>query len=159
MPREYQVIFIAGLFLLAYLLDAVVDPLQIDLITPYHFLQPAYMATYPFTAASIIIKSLALFLTPLWLASFVNKQYFGKAGAFLILGSLMQLYALQEVATNSRVIPLEWSLALSLGGVGLLLPVCVYLIRGLFFSFTQNLTNARLEMAIRDAQKDHQQEV
>ncbi len=151
MPKEYTLIAIAGLFLLGYLLDAVVDPLALNLITPYHFLQAQHMTTYPFTTASVIIKSIGLFLSPLWMMSFIKDHFMGKFAVLLVLASLMQLYAIQEVATNAQIIPLEWSLSLSIAGVCLLLPALIYFIRGIFFSLSQNLTTAKMEAAIEQS--------
>jgi len=148
MPKEYTLIAIIGLFLLGYLLDALVDPLTLNLITPYHFLQTEHMLKFPFTTASVIIKSIALILSPLWLMGFVKNHYMGKFATLLVLASLMQLYALQEVATNAQIIPLEWSLSLSIAGVVLLLPAVLFFIRGIFSSLRQNLSTAKMEEAI-----------
>ena len=155
-PKEYSLIAIVGLFLLAYVLDAVVDPLQINLKTPYHFLQPAYMLMYPFTTASVIIKSVALFWSPLWLLSFFSDRGIGKASVLLVLASLMQLYALQEVATRAQLIPLEWSLSLSVAGVALLLPAVIFFIKSLLISAHRNLTDAKMQEAIAAAQREEQ---
>jgi len=140
LPKEYTLVIIIGLFLLAYLLDVLVDPLQLDLITPYYYLNPQYLVRYPFTTASIFIKSLALFLSPIWLLSFFKQHFYAKGGALLILASLMQLYAIQEVATNTQIIPLEWSLSLSIGGAVLLIPSIFFIFRG-FISATKQKLN------------------
>jgi len=122
--------FIIGLFLLSYVLDAVVNPLHLNLPTPYHYLDPKVLNLYPFTTASIVIKGIALFLTPLLLLSLVEGYYPAKAGALLILIALMQLYALQDIATKAQVVPLEWALSISLAGVTLILPAIWYFIMG-----------------------------
>ncbi|MEN8252780.1 MAG: hypothetical protein ABFQ62_00165 [Patescibacteria group bacterium] len=155
-PKEYSLISIVGLFLLAYLLDAIVDPLTLPLKTPYHFLQSEYMLQYPFTSASLIIKSIALFFSPLWIMSLVSQRSVAKASVLLILASLMQLYALQEVATKAGLIPLEWSLSLSLAGVALLLPAIIFFIRGLLLTAHQNISNVKMEEAIKQAQREEE---
>lgn len=130
MKQEYVLMFIIGLLILGYILDAIVNPLSLQLPTPYHFFDPANLTVYPFTSASILIKSIALFLAPLWLLSFLSFNGLTKGTILLILSGLMQLYALQDVATNSQVIPLEWSLSLTLTGFALLFPAIIYMLIG-----------------------------
>lgn len=101
MPKEYVLVLIVGLFLLAYLLEAVVDPLAIPLATPYEFLRADYITKVPFTTALIIVRSLAIFITPLWLLSFIDRAWQFKAIALLVIGVLLQLYAVQSVASTS----------------------------------------------------------
>lgn len=156
LPKEYVLIFIVGLFLLAYLLDAVVNPLDLKLNTPYQYLQPEIMGQYPFTTISIFVKGLALFIVPLFVMSFVNKNYIAKSGVLLVLGSLVQLYALQDVVTHAEVIPLEWSLSLSLAGLSLLLPAIFFFIQGIFFSLKQNLSGEKMEAALEEARKEEE---
>jgi hypothetical protein len=129
MKKEYTLAFIGGLFLLAYVLEAVVNPLQQAFPTPYHFLNPTFLASYPFTTAIIAIRSIAIFLTPLWLFSFVQHQHLPKGIILLILAGLMQLYAIQDVATKAGVVPLEWALSLAVAGAALLIPSVWYFLR------------------------------
>lgn len=130
MPKEYVLVLIVGLFLLAYLLEAVVDPLTVPLATPYQFLQNSYPAKFPFTSAVILIRSLAIFLTPIWLASFVQRAYQFKAVTLLILGTLLELYAVQAVATPTIGIPLEWAISFAFGGAILFLPMLFFFVKG-----------------------------
>jgi len=127
--KEYQLLIIGGLFLLAYVLEALVNPLAIKLATPYSFLAPTNLLKYPFTTTVIVIKSLALFWTRLLLLSFIKQAYAAKGSITLILAGLLQLYSLQEIATGAQVIPLEWSLAFSVSGILLLLPTLIFFIR------------------------------
>lgn len=140
MKKEYLFIFIAGLFLLAYVLEAVVNPLELNLATPYDYLNPALLARYPFTTAIILIRAVAIFLTPLWLFSFLPGNHSLKGVVFLVVAGLAQLYAIQEVATNAQLIPLEWSLSLSLAGLALLLPAVFQLLLGLAKKTKQKFT-------------------
>lgn len=130
MPKEYVLVLIVGLFLLAYLLEAVVDPLTVPLATPYEFLQNGYPARFPFTSAVIVVRSLAILLTPLWLLSFIPKAFQFKAIALLIVGTLLQLYSVQAVATPTVGIPLEWAISFALGGATLFLPMLVFFAKG-----------------------------
>lgn len=143
MKKEYLFIFIGGLFLLSYVLEAVVNPLKVNLASPYDFLQPATLRLYPFTTAIIAIKSLAIFLTPLWFFSLLGGYHTAKGVTLLVLSGLAQLYAIQEIATGAQVIPLEWSLSLSLAGLALLLPAALQILLGLAKTTKQKLTPAR----------------
>jgi len=157
LPKEYTMIIIIGLFLLAYLLDVLVDPLTLDLITPYHYLSPQHLIRYPFTTASIFIKSLALFLSPLWILSFFKQNFYPKGATLLVLASLMQLYALQEVATNTQIIPLEWSLSLSIGGAVLLIPSILFIFRGLISSTKQKLNPPNQKLWDNDKEEEKEE--
>lgn len=142
MKKEYAFVFIAGLFLLAYVLEAVVNPLALNLATPYDYLSPALLARYPFTTAIILIRALALFLAPVWLFSFLSGNHTLKGVVLLLVAGLAQLYAIQEIATGAQLIPLEWSLSLSLAGVALLLPSVLQFLISLAKKTKQKLTPA-----------------
>lgn len=130
MKQEYLLFFIVGLFLLAYVLDAVVDPLTIDLASPYQYFSPQIFAHYPFTTTSIIIKTIALFLSALMVISFLGIKRVTKGAVLLVLATLLQFYALQDVVTDAQVVPLEWSLSFTSTGVILLIPATIYLLVG-----------------------------
>lgn len=140
--KEYILAIIVGLFILAYVLETTVKPLTIPLTSPYKFLNPQYLGTYPFTTAIVFIRSLALFITPLWLWSFFGPTYYAKGGLLLILAGLMQLYAIQEVASGAHLVALEWSLSLSLAGAALLLPTVIFLLQGIIHAMHQKISAA-----------------
>lgn len=127
--KEYQLLIIGGLFLLAYVLEALVNPLAIKLATPYSYLAPVNLLKYPFTTAVIAIKSIAIFWTPLLLLSFINRAFAAKGSILLVLAGLLQLYSLQEIATGAQIIPLEWSLSFSVAGLLLLVPTVIFFLR------------------------------
>jgi F0F1-type ATP synthase assembly protein I len=54
----------------------------------------------------------------------------------------MQLYAIQEIAANTHVVPLEWALSLSLGGIALLLPTGIFLFKGMINALNQKTLEA-----------------
>src|SRR3989344_2631202 len=122
MKKDFILILIIGLFTLAYVLDAIVSPLKIRLVTPYHF----------FTSVSIAIKGLAIFLSTLWLISFTGIKTLIKGAILILISAFMQLYTIQEVATRSQTLPLEWALSFTLAGVILIIPGLLYLVLGLF---------------------------
>jgi len=130
MPKEYVLVLIIGLFLLAYLLEAVVDPLALPLTTPYQFFTSDNILKVPFTTAVIGVRALAVFITPLWLLSFLSGAFQFKAVALLIASVLIQLYSVQSVASNTVGLPLEWSIALAFAGLLLFLPMLIYFVKG-----------------------------
>ena len=145
MKKETVLVVIIGLFLLSYVLDAVVNPLQIPLATPFQFLNPKLLTLYPFTATSIVIKGIGIFLTPLLFLSFAEGYHTVKGAVLLILIGLMELYALQDIATKAEVVPLEWSLSLSLAGIVLIIPMILYFIKGAMSSLHKQLGGAEEE--------------
>lgn len=145
MKKEHTLVVIIGLFLLSYVLDATVDPLAVPLATPYQFLNPKLITLYPFTTASIIIKGLGIFLTPPLLFSLVENHNTAKGAILLVVIALMQLYALQDIATKAQVVPLEWSLSMSLAGIALGIPMIFYFIRGALDSIHGTLSKSEKE--------------
>lgn len=139
MKKEYTFVFILGLFILGYVLDMAVKPLNLSLTSPYQFFQNQYITHYPFTAASVLIKVIGIFLGTLWILSFVDKQYFLKGAILLVGGALMQLYALQDIVSKSKAVPIEWSLSISLAGALFLIPTILFLVRGIFASMHKQL--------------------
>ena len=140
MKKEHVLVFVVGLFILTYVLDAVVNPLEIDLSTPYQFLSPELFSHYPFTTASIVMKSIGLFLTPVLLLSFMDNQHFAKGGILFLMSGLTQLYALQDLITNSQIMPLEWTISFTVAGLLLLIPATTYFVRGFISSFHEKIT-------------------
>ena len=139
MKKETVLVIIIGLFLLSYVLDAVVPPLKVPLANPFQFINPRLLALYPFTTASVVIKGIGIFLSPLLLFSLMEGRATVKGAILLVLIGLMELYALQDVATRARAVPLEWSLSLSLAGIVLLIPTVLYFIRGAVGSLHKQL--------------------
>ena len=130
--KEYVLAIIAGLFLLAYVLQSGVKPLNLNLASPYQFLNPGYFKLYPFTSAIILIRGLAIFCSPLWLLSWFGPAHTAKAVTLLILSGLMQLYALQQVAgASAPTVSLEWSLSFTVAGLALLLPTAIFFLKGM----------------------------
>ncbi len=132
MKKEYLFITIMVGLLLAYLLEATVDPLSIKLATPYQYLNLGYASQFPFTAATIVIRAISILLVPLFLTSFFQGAFIGKAIFLIVVSALEQLYSLQEIVTGTTLLPLEWSLSLTLSGLVLLAPATIYLLQGVF---------------------------
>lgn len=133
MRQEYWLATVVGLFIFAFVLDSIVNPLQTGVLpTPYHFLQPEIFAVFPLTTVSIIIKASVILITPLLLLSFASWNKLIKGITIFITSGVLQLYALQDVATKSNSIPTEWAVSLTLGGLFLLIPALVYILIGTF---------------------------
>lgn len=139
-PKEYLLLIIIGLYIVSYVLEATVDPLTVELATPYEYLQPNNYGAYPFSTAVIAIRALAIFMTPTFLLSFIKGAHLGKGGTYLIVAGLAQLYALQELISATTLLPLEWSLALAYGSAALSLPAIVHLLIGIFGSAKDKLS-------------------
>lgn len=154
MKQEYILVIIIGLLIFAYVLDAVVNPLKLQLATPYHFFDFSILTKYTFTTTSIVIKALALIMAPLWFLSFLDFSKLTKGAILLVLSGLMQLYALQDVATNAQVIPLEWSLSLTLTGVILLIPAVFYMVVGLTQKATKTISEGSYDKFTKEDNSD-----
>lgn len=152
-PKEYSLLIIVGLFVLAYILDLVVEPLTITLKSPYAFFTSDLISIYPFSTASIFIKTLALFLAPQWLLSFSSSKGFAKPAILLVWAGLTQLYAVQEVMTNTKMIPLEWSLSLAGSGFALFFPTAFLFLKAVLYTMHRNLSNVKMEEALKQAQQ------
>src|SRR3989338_67465 len=100
MKKEHALTLTVGLLILGYVLDAVAAPLSIHLPTPYHFLPPDYFKTYPFSATSMVIKAVGVFLLLLTLLQALGLKAGTKGITLLILSGLIQLYSIQDVVTG-----------------------------------------------------------
>ena len=126
MKKEYLVGFVIAIFLLSLVLDSLAGPLRPTFESPYDFFKPEIISIYPFTAVSIGLKTIFIFVTLLLTFSLVEKKYVAKGILLLFCAALLELYSIQQVATGSRMVPLEWSLAFAWSGVALLLPTVVF---------------------------------
>lgn len=140
MKKEYALVAIIGLFVSAYVLEAIVQPLSLDLATPYHYIDPVTLRTYPFTTTIIIIRALAILMIPPLVMSLIDRNYTLKAGVSFLLAGLSQLYVLQEIATGNAIIPLEWSLSIALAGVSMLIFMVIYLLKSMVLGAHKTLT-------------------
>jgi hypothetical protein len=157
-PKEYSLLFIIGLFILAYVLDLIVEPLSLALASPYAYFKPQMMSSFPFSTTSIFIKATAVFLMSLWIISFFNDKSFVRPVVLLVWAGLIQLYAIQDIVTRAELIPIEWSLSLAVAGLALLIPTIMLFIKASIVMVHSNLTNVRMQEAIKKAQQEAEQE-
>jgi len=140
MKKEYFSLVIIGIFLAAYVLNYLAGPVVISLKNPWQFLTTVSLSKYPFTAVEISLKTIALFLSLILALSLIEKNYFLKAIITLILGALGILYAIQQIATSSRVTPIQWTLSFAYAGLTLIPAIGYYLMRGVIESVYGKLT-------------------
>lgn len=131
MKLEHWFVVVIGLVIFAYVLDSVVNPLTMDLPTPYHFLTPDTFMLYPFTTLSIFVKAVALVIAPIVTLALFGMRKHTKAIILFVVSALYQLYAIQDVATNANAIPVEWSISLSTAGILLIFISLIYLFLGM----------------------------
>ncbi len=132
MKKEYLLIVVIGFFILGYILDAVANPLSLPLPTPYHFFTSSNISTYPFTTTSVVLKALGVVMGVLIVLASLGLKRFVKGAILLVLSGLLQLYALQDVATRAAVVPLEWALGFTLAGLLMFIPIMIFFFTSLF---------------------------
>lgn len=137
MKKEYVGISAVALFILGYVLDFLAGPVIIPVANPFLFFQPPYLGMYPFTAVSIILKTIFTFLAVNLILSFIKRKYFIKAAVVLFIAALFELYSIQQLAIGQRLIPVEWILSFAYSGIALLLCVIVYILMGIVSLFTK----------------------
>ncbi len=145
---------IVGFFLLSYLLENIVTPLSLKLPTPYSYLNPAVFTKYPFTTVVVIIRAISLFLTPLFLLSFLPEAHFAKMGILLIVGSLGQLYSLQQLISGTTLIPFEWAISLSIAGALLIIPTIWFALHGFFLLAKTKIGDRQISFEDLDDDED-----
>ncbi len=145
MKKEYLLITVVGFFLASYVLNYFAGPVVISVKNPLQFLTTASLSKYPFTAVEIGLRTLALFLSLIFVLSLIEKNYFLKAIISLIVGALEILYAIQQMATLSRLTPIQWTLSFAYAGLTLLPAIVYYLIRGVIEGIFTKLTKDKEE--------------
>ncbi|MFS8159223.1 MAG: hypothetical protein ACMG6E_03245 [Candidatus Roizmanbacteria bacterium] len=141
MKIEYIITTVVGLFIFGYVLDLVSGPFFLPLTSPFTFLQAVHLTTYPFTAISIAAKTIAIFITcVLIIQKSSGQRYFLASTLFFISAALLELYAIQQIATQRLLISLQWTLAFSYSAIAILVPCLIYLLLGVFKTVHRNLT-------------------
>ena len=126
MDKEYWLVAAVALLILASVLDSFAGAVNLSVgNNPFSFLTVSSLATYPFTAVALGVRSLGLFVLILTAFSTIERQYVIKMLGALLLGVLAELYTVQQLATGSAVTPLNWTLSFAYAGV-LLAPAFAY---------------------------------
>lgn len=131
MKKEYLIIADIAMFILSYGIDMASEVNNLPIRQPYSFLEPRVLAVFPFTAVSIGLKTVGFTLGMMLLMSTIEKKYLAKAVFLFFLGALMNLYAIQQMASGMRLIPIEWTLGLAYAGTLLLIPALFYFLIGI----------------------------
>lgn len=134
MKKDYFWFTVIGLLIFGYVLDRISGPISLGIKNPYLFLKTTTLMTYPFTAVSIAAKAIALAGIALIGMSYFPKAYFVKATLLFFIAALGQLYTIQQLATNGKVTPIEWTLAIAYTGVILLPIILIHVLQGMFSS-------------------------
>jgi len=132
MKKEYGIATIAGLVIFGYILDTISGPIILTLTNPYAFLATETLSIYPLTTVSIAAKTLAIIIAAPLLLSFIEKKYIFKSVILFVFAALLELYAIQQLATGLLITPIQWTLSFAYAGIGLLIPSFCYLLLGLF---------------------------
>lgn len=124
-------------FGLAYILDYFAGPISFALTTPLTFLTKSYLNSYPLTAFAVMIRALGIFISLLLLFSVIEKQYFVKAFTIFVISVLVELYAVQQIATGMRTTSIQWTLSISYAGMILVTAIVYFIIAGIIDSLRQ----------------------
>lgn len=139
MKNEYIIASALGLFVFGYIIDWLA-PVTLSLSNPFLFLDAELISTYPLTAVSVGLKTLGLFLTTLVAISAMFKTKFITAAITLfVIAALAELYSIQQLATNMRLVSIQWTLALAYAGVALIVPSAIYMLLGVLKNIHNNL--------------------
>lgn len=133
MKKEYVAVVVLVLFILAYVFDSIAGPVSILLKSPFDYINPDLLSRYPFTTVSIVIRTIALFSTLLLILSFFEKKFLQKGLVIFFIAAMFILYAIQELATDSKLIPIQWTMALTWTGLLLIVPSVIFIFLGFIF--------------------------
>lgn len=128
MKKEYLLIFSASLLILAYVIDFISGPVSLTIKNPFIFLQSAVISKFPLTAVGVFARATGIFVGVILIWSSFNKLYLVKSLGTFFLAVLFNLFAIQQVATGTRTVTIQWILSLAYAGVLLILPSIIYLI-------------------------------
>jgi len=139
LQSEVWLVIAAILFLVSWLIDKLGGPVSIVVPAPIAFLKSTTLLhTYPFTATSIIIRTLAIFISVMLITSLVRKKYFTKAISIIIVGVLAEFYAIQQLATGSHLATIQWTLSIAYASIILLAGVVWMILKGIWSTFNKS---------------------
>lgn len=130
MKKEYLFIFAVSLLIFTYVVDSISGSVNLTIKNPYAFLDTIIMSKFPLTVVGVFTRSLGILISILLLLSLADKLYFVKAITTFLLATLFNLFAIQQIATGTRTVTIQWTLSLAFAGLALLLPALIYTLRG-----------------------------
>lgn len=131
MKKEYLLIFTIALLIMAYVIDSISGSISLTLKNPYQFINQTIITKFPLTTVGIMARSLGILIGTIITLSLINKMYFLKATSTFFLAIIFNLFAIQQIATNTRTVSLQWTLSLAYSGLILLLPTLIYFLKGI----------------------------
>ena len=135
---EVWIVIVAALFLISWGIDKIGGPVSIVVNAPIAFLKSSVLLhTYPFTATSIIIRTVALFISVMLLISYFKGKYFVKAISLFFIGILAEFYAIQQLTTGSRLTTIQWTLSIAYASVTLILGIVWMILKGIWSMFNK----------------------
>lgn len=141
LQKEVWLVIAAVAFLTSWLIDRLGGPVYIVIGNPIAFLQSSVLLhKYPFTATAIVIRTIALFVSSMLVLSLVERKYFTKAVVLFFVGLLAEFYAIQQLATGSRLTTIQWTLAIAYGSLALVLGIIWMLVKGIWSLFNKEAT-------------------
>ena len=133
MKKEHFLIICVSLLILSYVIDYISGPVTIAIKNPYLFLNQTVISRVPLTAVGVFARSLGLIIGVVLSLSLIAKKYFVKASITFFLAAIFSLFAIQQIATSTRTVTIQWSLSFAYAGLGLVLPLIIYFILGFIF--------------------------
>lgn len=141
LPKEMWLVVAVVAFLLAYVIDLLAGPVTITVGNPVAFLtSPVLLNLYPFTAAAIIIRSIAIFISVMLIISFIDKQYVAKIAILIFVGVLAEFYSIQQLANGFKMTTIQWTLSIAYGSVLLILGIIGLVLKGIWSMFNKEST-------------------
>lgn len=130
MKKEYFFIFAVALLIFAYIVDSISGPINLVIKNPYAFLDAIIIQKFPLTAVGIFTRALGILISIILLFSLIDKMFFAKAITAFLAAALFNLFAIQQLATGTRTVTIQWTLSLAFAGLALLIPTVIYIIKG-----------------------------
>ena len=132
MNKEYFVLAAIALLVLSSVLESFAGPVQLQIANQLAFLSNNYLSIYPLTAVAIGVRALAFLIFALLIVSMIEKQYFVKATILFAAGVLAELYAVQQLATGVKLVPVQYTLSVAYAGFAAVPVILLYILRGAF---------------------------
>ena len=152
MKKEYLIVSAIFLFFLSYVLDFLAGNVNIVVATPIAFFASSILTKYPLTAVEIFCRSVAIVISVLIVVDELEKRPFIKATALMVISMLAGFYAVQQLATNGTITPIQWTLALAYSAALFVPFVFYYILRGIFKALFTGLSGKSNEEAINNGQ-------
>ena len=137
MKKEITFVVALCMFAFAYILDFIAGKITFVVKDPFMFLTNPILSQYPLTAAGVLIRTIAIFLTILVIFSIIKERYFTKALLSLAAAIFAEAYAIQQLTTGVRTTPVQWTLSIAYVGGLMLILVIYYILKGIFHGFSK----------------------